>query len=87
MRAQEDQIKPRSSELFDSETLEQYTQQPFHPTPITSLIIAREWDGMEGHPCWNVLRWNVAVSRVQTSAVKRSIGSTIGFHNHGEGPY
>ena len=22
-----------------------------------------------------------------TSAVKRSIGSTIGFHNHGEGPY
>ena len=22
-----------------------------------------------------------------SSAVKRSIGSTIGFHNHGEGPY
>ena len=24
---------------------------------------------------------------VSCSAVKRSIGSTIGFHNHGEGPY
>ena len=23
----------------------------------------------------------------EVSAVKRSIGSTIGFHNHGEGPY
>ena len=26
-------------------------------------------------------------TRVPPSAVKRSIGSTIGFHNHGEGPY
>ena len=26
-------------------------------------------------------------STAWTSAVKRSIGSTIGFHNHGEGPY
>ena len=26
-------------------------------------------------------------ANVVTSAVKRSIGSTIGFHNHGEGPY
>ena len=24
---------------------------------------------------------------VLTSAVKRSIGSTTGFHNHGKGPY
>ena len=24
---------------------------------------------------------------VKVSAVKRSIGSTTGFHNHGEGPY
>ena len=24
---------------------------------------------------------------VAVSAVKRSIGSTTGFHNHGEGPY
>ena len=26
-------------------------------------------------------------TRVNCSAVKRSIGCTIGFHNHGEGPY
>ena len=26
-------------------------------------------------------------SLLGTSAVKRSIGSTTGFHNHGEGPY
>ena len=25
--------------------------------------------------------------RLMSSAVKRSIGSTTGFHNHGEGPY
>ena len=25
--------------------------------------------------------------RVRSSAVKRSIGSATGFHNHGEGPY
>ena len=24
---------------------------------------------------------------LKASAVKRSIGTTIGFHNHGEGPY
>ena len=24
---------------------------------------------------------------IEISAVKRSIGSTTGFHNHGEGPY
>ena len=28
--------------------------------------------------------WGVIVT---TSAVKRSIGSTTSFHNHGEGPY
>ena len=27
------------------------------------------------------------LSLVETSAVKRSIGSTSGFHNHREGPY
>ena len=27
------------------------------------------------------------LTRATTGAVKRSIGSTIGFHNHGEGPY
>ena len=30
---------------------------------------------------------NILQTGVRTSAVKRSIGSTIGFHNHGEGPY
>ena len=28
-----------------------------------------------------------ALAGIFSSAVKRSIGSTIGFHNHGEGPY
>ena len=29
----------------------------------------------------------VAVVRIPISAVKRSVGFKIGFHNHGEGPY
>ena len=29
----------------------------------------------------------VQVQRIMTSAANRSIGSTTGFHNHGEGPY
>ena len=29
----------------------------------------------------------VTLRYITTSAVKRSIGSTIGFHNHGQGPY
>ena len=36
-------------------------------------------------PC-KCARCVVNEERVQTSAVKLSIGSTIGFHNHGEGP-
>ena len=31
--------------------------------------------------------WRLEWGLVSCSAVKRSIGSTIGFHNHGEGPY
>ena len=36
-----------------------------------------------------MMLWMFSWSRsgVVTSAVKRSIGFTIGFHNHGEGPY
>ena len=30
--------------------------------------------------------WSSAALPANSSAVKRSIGSTIGFHNHGEGP-
>ena len=34
--------------------------------------------------CVLVAGWS---AEVITSAAKRSIGFTIGFHNHGEGPY
>ena len=34
--------------------------------------------------CVLVAGWS---AEVITSAPKRSIGFTIGFHNHGEGPY
>ena len=30
---------------------------------------------------------DIGETQENCSAVKRSIGSTIGFHNHGEGPY
>ena len=33
----------------------------------------------------NVGAWSAC--NLKTSAGKRSIGSTTGFHNHGEGPY
>ena len=44
--------------------------------------------GLEGgHSVPRVSRSQARKLLVLVSAVKRSIGSTIGFHNHGEGPY
>ena len=38
-RAHEDQTKPRTSELFDSETLEQFNKYPVYTTVVAGGIL------------------------------------------------
>ena len=49
---------------------------------LVTLVICGNLESSEG--CSQSVG---AVSSVICGAVKRSIGSTIGFHNHREGPY
>ena len=51
---------------------------------VRGLQVARDGVGVPDHVLVADL---TRVLHVLLSAVKRSIGSTTGFHNHGEGPY
>ena len=61
--------------LVFSLTLPNWSPGAFATPPLLRPTYTGGWTSPPPHPC------------NQTSAVKRSIGSTIGFHNHGQGLY
>ena len=54
---------------------------------ITINYAATWWGRPPGRLLLTIRGYSGHIDIVLTSAVKRSIRSTTGFHNHGEGPY
>ena len=75
VRAQEDQIKLRSSELFDSETLEQYS---IHSSPIltTNSSIINCWIGVWNLPKLQLPPGSMINASRKMSSLKHSILKT-----------